>query len=293
MPPDQPGALSRWAASLRAEEPVAPLAAYRRAGATAWELMDAAPTWWAQLLVSGSDPWRQAAQENTQLLCAWNAFVPQLVAEQLLDAESRRRGGRAGFLPAVSAEQARWLFGAVEPWLARSRQAALALAYRVDLEVPLPTSLPPWVEVEPCPTTHLEAVTGATAALRTRVDIALGSLRDLPVTADHAEGHARLLQLVEQATSAADYGAAMLSPDLSPQGHADVEARLKFALSRLHHLGQLCALPALLAGTCGPRRRRHLATPHRRPRTGQPTTPTTTRTATAAGTTASTTEHLA
>lgn len=252
MPRERPGLFARFGALTRGEEPLESLLAYRRAGAAAHAQMDQTPVLWARLAIGGVNPWTAASQESAQLLCTWNAFVPQLLAEQLLEAEARAGTNRAGFLPAVSAEQARRLFRDVEPWLTRARRAGSDPSYRVDLEVALPGSLPPWVDVEPCPATHLQAMLNATDALRVRVQVDLGNLRDLPGSEMHATGHQQLLQLVDEAAAATDYARAMLHPGMSLDLHAEVESRLKFSLSRQHHVGQLCALPALLTGFLRP-----------------------------------------
>lgn len=248
-----PGRMTgRFGAALRGEQPVEPLLAYRRAGGPAHEWMQQERMWWAGLTVSGVDPWTTSAPDSARLLCAWNAYVPQLVGEQLLEAEARAGTNRAGYLPAVSAEQALRLFRAVEPWLARVARAVDDPAYRVDLEVRLPAGLPPWVEVEPCPSTHLEAMLAATRQLRALVHANLGSLRDLPVTSRQQAAYKQLAAVADSAEAAADYAERLLHPGASAQVHADIEARLKFALERQYHVGQLCALPALLAGYLQP-----------------------------------------
>lgn len=246
------GVLGRLGAALRREQSVEPLLAYRRAGAAAHEWIQKAPAHWAGLAVSDADPWTAATPESMQLLCAWNAYVPQLVAEQLLEAEARSGTNRAGYLPAVSAEQAMRLFRAVEPWLTRSARAATDPRYRVDLDVRLPAGLPAWVEIEPCPPTHLQAMVAATRQLRSLVQVDLGNLRDLPATGRHAPAYDQLVMLSEESAAAVEYAGRLLHPGASTRVHAEVEARLKYALERQNHVGQLCALPALLTGYLTP-----------------------------------------
>jgi hypothetical protein len=66
----------------------------------------------------------------------------------------------------------RRFYGQVEGWLSRANEAVSNPAYWLDVQVP--AELPEWVEAEPCPREHLQAMLAACRRLRRHADVARG-----------------------------------------------------------------------------------------------------------------------
>lgn len=235
------GPVTRVRAALKGEVDASALEAYRHAGAAVFAKLEA-----AEQLRPGVDAWAPSPAQASQLLATWNAYCLQTLAEQLLDADFAADPGTVGFVPPVTAEQVRRLFAQVPMWLSRAAQAAENPRYDLSSELVLPADLPPWVEVSPCPHTHLTAMLSASRAIRERSEAAMSDLTKA-VPADREDDAARLRQLAADAASAADYAADMVAPRLDRQLHEDIEARLHHALERYYRLGQLAAMPSLIA----------------------------------------------
>lgn len=192
-----------------------------------------------------------------RVLAYWCAFANQQLGEAFLDADYEYDPRTRGYVPPVTAEQVQAFFGEVEHWLERLSRAEVNTSYRID--VPLPALLPHWVEVEPCPRAHLMAMLAACSTLVEHAEVAVNDLRSLG-----AERHNKEFEYLEgelaAAKSAGDYatrlhaqiaGAATVSEEL----HERIERSVKQAIEAAYRIGQLAAMPELIAipGARGPR----------------------------------------
>lgn len=244
----------RLAARLQGEIPADQLEAFRRAGGGVYETYLAAEKALTDLAASGVHPWAAEPGTKSQLLCTWNAFMLQTLASALLDADYQAMPSTVGYLPPVTAEQAWALFQQVEPWLSRARQSAQGTSYDVSAELALPADLPPWVQVEPCPRAHLDAMLAATQQAHAHLDAMLGAVLGAgPTPKRQAAALDRLQQLGIEAHTASSYAAGLAHPGADTALHEVIEDHLHRALELQYHLGQLIADPDLLEGYVGPR----------------------------------------
>ncbi|MEV5571861.1 hypothetical protein AB0L06_17580 [Spirillospora sp. NPDC052269] len=183
-----------------------------------------------------------------QLLCSWNAFVLQSIGENLLDADYAADPRTAGYVPPVTHTQVTACFDQVEPWTSRARQAAGNPGFDVVGVVRLPAALPDWAEAEPRPLPHLRGMLEAVRIIRMHAEVALGALEaSVQDTEEHRSDLRRLHQLAAEGATAADYADGLLNAAHEPRLHEAVEQRLRCALDCFHRLGQLTAMPTLIA----------------------------------------------
>lgn len=237
----RPGLLTRVRAALHGEVDATALEAYRRAGAVVYEQLAT-----AEQLRKTIDAWAPSPAQATQLVAVWNAYCLQTLAEQLIDADFSTDPGTIGFLPPVTADQVRRLFGPVGGWLSHAAQAAQNPQYDLRQQLVLPADLPPWVEVEPCPTSHLQAMLAAAAAIRERAEASVADLTAV-IPAGRETDVAALRQAVADAATSVDYARQLGSGKVDERLHRDVEQRLHHALERYFRIGQAIAMPELLA----------------------------------------------
>lgn len=240
----RPSFTSRLAASLRGEVPAADVRARLAAGAGAYDDIAAADRLRAELLAAGIDPFTASPAETSQLLCAWNAYALQSLAEAFLEAdEASPRTFSAGHVAGVTAEQVELVARDVPAWSGRARRAAADRGYDVAAEVALPVSQLAWVRVEPCPDSHLAAMRRGATAMLDRVE---AGLADLQRAAAEDPRVSRLRGLVADAQGRLAYAAGTPSRGLDPRGHEALEAALRDGVVRCLVLGQLLARPRLL-----------------------------------------------
>lgn len=235
---------TRLCALVKGEVSTEALEAYRRAGSTVYDLLDEVEDQRLSCKVQGRHPWTLEAAKQVELLCAWNAFALQTLGDQLLVADERADPSTVGYVPPVTSEQVLRLYSQVEGWLNRARQAQSNPAYRCDVE--LPAELPPWVEVEPCPRPHLEAMLETTRALRTHAEAAMATFAAEEVPAEQRSRVERLRQLLAEANAKAAYAEQLWGGRIPPQLHEQIERHLKGALEGYYRLGQLLAMPELV-----------------------------------------------
>ncbi|POM27623.1 hypothetical protein BTM25_20390 [Actinomadura rubteroloni] len=246
---DKPSLIVRMASRMKGEVPSGTLESFRRAGGVAYGEMHNAELLRRELAAAGADPWAAAPGTGSQLLCAWNAFVLQSIGEHLLDADYAADRWTAGHVPAVTHAQVTACFDRVEAWTSRARQAAGNADLDVNEIVPLPDHLPAWAEADPCPLPHLRGMLAATRAIRGHADVALGVFLHTVGTGHERDADVRRLrQLAADAATAADYAEGLLEADPEPDLHEAIELRLQNALEGYYHLGQLVAMPVLIAG---------------------------------------------
>lgn len=247
---------TRLAARLHGEVPADQLEAFRRAGSGVYESYLAAESVLTGLAASGTHPWAAPAQVRGQLLCTWNAYLLQTLGAALLDADYRAMPSTVGYLPPVTAQQAWALFEQVEPWLSRARQSEHSSSLEVADDLALPADLPAWVEVEPCPRAHLDAMLTAAQEVGSHLEALLGALADAGTPpAGLAPAYERVQRLALDAQSATSYAAGLVHPGADAAMHEVIERHLHAALETSYHLGQLIAAPELVEGYVGPRGR--------------------------------------
>ncbi len=217
----------RWLRStLRGEVSTADLESRRRAGKIAYSLAGEADA------LDGSD-------RATQLfrLCAWNAFALQTIADTLIECDTQDDPATAGFVPRSTLRYATACVDQVPTWIRCAR------VVRGDpdakLEAGLPAALPPWVYDEPTTSGELHGLRTAYEALQPRVETGVQAAQLEPARLG------QMRRMLAEMTSAAEYAAAILRPNIGPVDRGEVRARLLNALSRAFELGQVLALPTL------------------------------------------------
>ena len=179
------------------------------------------------------------------LLAGWNAFFLQTMADNLLSADYDADPKTVGYVPKITAEQALAFYNPVEMWVSRARQAETNPAFALDCA--LPDELPRWVEVEPCPRAHLAAMLATATIARLHTEAASQVFEEHTTRDTHTSEVTRLRQFLSEANSAAEYAAGFLGGTVTAAVHEALERHLKDALDRYYRLGQLLAMPSLLA----------------------------------------------
>ena len=239
----QPGLLGRIRARLQGEIPADDLAAYRRAGAEVQQLMATLEQERAEAKVQGHDAWSVPTATQLARLFGWNAFALQTLADELVDADYETEPATVGYLPPVTAQQALAFYAQVPSWLRWAHQANANPAY--EAETALPTGLPSWVEVEPCPRPHLAAMRSALSQMRRHTAAAMADLHLGIDDAERERAHGRIHEVLAEADAAASYADRLWAPDISLAVHEAVEDHAKRAVERFYVAGQLLAMPRL------------------------------------------------
>jgi hypothetical protein len=256
----RPNVGTRVRAVLRGERRADALETMRRAGASVYGELAEAEKARATLMIDQKNVWTAEPAVGGHLLATWNAFVLQTLGEAMLDADYVVDPGTVGFVPPVTFEQTwSWLATAAE-WLSIAQQARANPDYDPRDLFDLPSDPPAFVEVEPCPQAHLEAMLAAIPSVRQHAELALFDL-DKSSQADDSPRQLtrprqinrkrqlnRLRQVAAEASAAADYAASLRTSSADRSLHEYVEKHLKRSLVLWFHLGQLAAMPALIAG---------------------------------------------
>lgn len=250
----QPRFFGRLLALIHGEVPAAELEAYRKAGRAVYELLQRTEDHRLEHKVKGDNPWGVDPAHQAMFLCAWNAFLLQTLGDKLLEADYAADPSTVGFVPPVTQQQAMALYTQVEPWLSRATQAESNPAYRLDRSVP--AELPAWVAAEPCPRPHLEAMLAATRAVRTHAEAALAVFEQDGLPPERQADVQRLRQIFSEALSKSEYAQGLLTGQVPQSIHEVIESHLKAALEGYYRLGQLLAMPELLAAKPDSRRER-------------------------------------
>lgn len=237
----KPGFGTRMVARLHGEIPAAAVEAYRRAGAEVYDLIGEFDQSRADWGVHGVTAWTAPTSTQITLLAAWSAFALQVLGDEMIDADYAADPSTPGYLPPVTARQALAFYGPVPTWLAIAREAQASESFKLDVTVP--TALPPFVAVEPCPLAHLAAMRAATARLRTQAEATLSGF-SLGDDAPQQQANDKIKELRACATADDDYATRLWADRLPPDVHTDVERHLKTALEGYFELGQLLAMPA-------------------------------------------------
>ncbi|MBZ9714608.1 hypothetical protein [Deinococcus multiflagellatus] len=241
---ERPDVWTRVRATLRGEQNAETLYAYRRAGATVHELLDAAERRRFELAAAGVSPFAMAKPVGLELASIWNAFALQTLGDRMLQADETADPGTVGFVPPVTFGQVQGYYEQVQRWLAYASQAAHDPGFSLPAGT-LPAPLPAWSPVEPCPRPHLDAMMAALQAMRLHAEAVMHELEKATPEAD-AQKLARLRGQVAQALSKGDYAARMYTPGASQALHEQIEEHAKAAVEELYRVGQLISYPALL-----------------------------------------------
>ena len=244
--PLHPGIATRVRAALRGERSAAALEALRAGGVGVYQVLGETEQVRAQLVADGRDLWDASPAVGGYLAAAWNAFVLQTLGAGLLDADYAADAGTVGYVPAVTFDQAWSWFAASAGWLSQAAQARANPDYDLAVELRLPAALPAWVEVEPCPDAHLQAMLAALPPMREHAEVALFDLAKNSRTDAHRHSVNTLRQLAAEAAAAADYAQALGATPTGQRLHELTETHLKRAVTLWFHIGQLAAMPTLI-----------------------------------------------
>lgn len=245
------GFMTHMRAKLAGEIPARELEAFRSAGAAAYESLLAVEDRRAALAAAGTPIGDVERSTRILFLAHWCAFANQQLGEAFLEADYEYDPATVGYVPPVTAEQATAFFGEVEGWLRRARRAEADAQYQLDVR--LPSTLPGWVDVEPCPMAHLHAMISAARRLIEHAEIAVDDLRKLG--GDRLEHFGKIDAELQAAKHSAQYADGLhgelhggrAGRDL----HDRVEQSSKLAVEGAYLVGQLAAMPELAAGDLG------------------------------------------
>ncbi len=245
--PRQPGVLTRVRAAWRGEQSAVVLEAMRRAGKAAYGELLRTDQLRADAAADGA-LWGSPTSAGSQLLAGWNAFVLQTLSEAFLDADYDTAPGTVGFVPPATFQQVWAWLSATQGWLSRLEQARRNPDYNVTAELALPAWLPGWGQVTRWPPAHVAAMVAAIPAIRANADLALFALDNQVVPADQVKSLHRLQEYAARAAAAADYALALHRDTHDDQVRELVGQNLRYALELWFDLGQLAAVPKLIAG---------------------------------------------
>ncbi len=203
------------------------------------------------LVSAGLSPLTMSPAESGQLLCSWVAYALQSLADAFVEAEERSGPPPSpGFLTAVTADQVRLIAVAVPPWIARARRAAADPGYDVAGDVPLPATLPPWVQVEPCPLSHPTGMRNAAATMFERRQLAMADFER--ATSSHAGVQSDMRARVAALQALLDATPGSVRGSLRAREHEAAEVALRELVNRCFELGQMLSRPRLLRGRSRP-----------------------------------------
>ena len=229
---DEPGLLARIVAHLHGEVAVTALQAFRRGGASVWDLQTLLEQRRLEAVVNGSDAWTMPSATAAALLCGWNAEALQVLGDELLEADEATGGLGAGFVEPEMAEQTFAFYGQVAGWLSRAQQALHNPDYELDVAVP---AVVPLVASTPCGDQQLTGLLAGVSRLRARTDALLS---ELPKgEGEAARARHRIEQLKAEGDAAADYAgtfgvaSAACSPSLIVLGSGAKPLRLALKTS--------------------------------------------------------------
>lgn len=263
---------NRLVCRLHGEVPADTLEAYRRASLAVHDLLEESEQRRLDAQAKGLTPWTLPTAQQAELLCTWNAYVLQTLGDKFLEADYAGNPITVGYVPPITADQVLGFYTPVEGWLSRAHEARANPHYRLDVAVP--SDLPAWSEVEPCPNAHLYGMLEAMRAIRHHADRAMEALPagDEGLDKDKQAQLGAIRQMYAAATSKARYADDLHGTDPSRTVHERVEPHVKAAIEGFYRMGQLAAMPALAGPAAAPPRPapRSGSTPRRLPLPGEP-----------------------
>lgn len=192
--------------------------------------------------LAGTDLWNPEPDPRARFATWWRAFACQVLGEAFLDADYEADPRTKGYVPPVTARQVEAFLGEVEVLLHDIRRAENEPSYRPGI-----IKLPAWVDVDPCPRAHLEAMLKACAVMAEHAELAVADLEHLGAD-KHAEDYRRLQAMLADVKGDAEYARnlhAGLHGTVSQDMHERVEKAVKRAIGTAYELGQLAAMPGL------------------------------------------------
>lgn len=239
---NRPTGWNRFLATLRREISAAALESYRRAGGPVFELQEWVENGRLECRIDGVDPWSVPPGTRQAWIAAWNAYVLQTLASELLEGDYRQAPATVGFVPRSTSEQALTYFREVERWVNRAQQARANPEYRLDADVPAP--LPSWRPAAPMSAAHVGSLV---AALRLIAHHAHDAMAFLPADSPPDETHRSQLNVLRQLHASAEARVRYVEDLSAGEPGPDIRSRAGVhaleALAQLHTLGQLAADP--------------------------------------------------
>lgn len=236
----RPTSWNRFVAKLQGEVPAAELEAFSRASASVLELLDRMEHRRLACRIDGLDPWTTPPATRTAFLCAWNAFVLQTLADELLEADYRAEPRTPHFVPPVTFGQAMRCYDQVEGWVNRASQAEANPGYRLDIRTP--AELPAWDSIDS--PAQFDGLLRALRLVRDRADAAMEVLPE--ATPDDLRAQTQLdtiRQLYASARTRSRYAEDLRGADAVPEVHERAVRHATTALEQFYLLGQWIADP--------------------------------------------------
>jgi hypothetical protein len=233
----------RIVAAVKGEVSTQTLEAYRRAGSTVHDLLDAAEARRLEAKTRGLSAWDIDQACQAQLLFTWNAFVLQVLADQFLDADYQHDPVTVGFVPPITAEQAQLFYNQVEGWLGMARRAESDEHFKPTM--PLPAELPGWREADPCPFPHLVAMVAALKAIRSHCEAAMVVFEGGGTPDDKQKALGKIKAMLAEASSKAEYAERLMGKHVNAELHEKIEKQAQAAIEAFYQIGQIIAMPAL------------------------------------------------
>jgi hypothetical protein len=240
----KPSRWNRLVARVRREIPGTGLEEYRRGSMPVFELWEQAEERRRAATDEGLDPWMVPPATRISLVCAWNAFVLQVLGNCILDADYRADPATRGFVPRGTAAQILQFYQEVEGWMIRAHQARANPSYAID--IPLPAALPRWIDDDSRSAAHVAGLRHAMRALRGHAESAMAFFPDDVPGHPKKQAHlARIRQAYAAAEDRARYAEELCGTGPGPQSHVFAEAYLRDSIERFYELGQALADPHL------------------------------------------------
>jgi hypothetical protein len=238
------GVFGKLHAKMRGELSDEPLQAYRRAGAAVDALMADVEQRRVDATLAGRTGWTMDRPAQVEALCAWCAFVLQQLGDSILDAHEARHPG--GFVSEQTSEQVMTYYRGVQDWVRRGHEAESSPGYRIDVRLPVDVPGPAgaWRVRPPA---HLEGMRRAGETVGVRAEAAARELLEHTDPVEHPGAAETLQGLLARARAASRVVEETWSAEPPERLRADLERELLAALTAYHHVGQLAALPELIA----------------------------------------------
>ena len=242
-----PGMLTRLRAMVAGEIPAGTLESYQAAGASVYDLFVQAEHRRSDLVAGGKTPWTMTDNEHSHLTAAWVAFALQTLGDAFLQADYEADPGTIGFVPPVTARQAELFYGEVEEWLAAALRARSDETFVLPKRIPV--RLPEWVEVEPCPLPHLDAMMEACRKIVEHAGIAVADCVRSAQDGSHKAELSALQGEMASLTSSSEYAQSMHRALRSPDEalHERLETTVKAVIEGAFRIGQIAVMPAAAA----------------------------------------------
>jgi hypothetical protein len=249
---ETPSVWTRLVSMLHGEISTNTLEAYRRASLAVFDLLEQAEQERLTAAADGLNPWTMPPAKQAELACSWNAFVLQTLGNAFLDADYRDNPATKGFVPPITADQVLMFYTPVEGWITRAQSAHANPNYKLDVAVP--SAIPEWSEVEPCPNSHLHGMLDAMRAIRDHAQAAMNLIENAEgLSKEQEEQRGKIREMFAAASSKARYADEMHRQNPSREVHETIEGYLKTAIEQFYLFGQYVAMPQAAKATVIPK----------------------------------------